>query len=64
MSLAVFVFFAQDELLAELDELEQEQLDKSLLDIGPENVPLPNVPSTSLPSRPGKKLLHSATLQA
>lgn len=46
----------QDELLAELDELEQEELDKNLLEIGgPENVPLPNVPSTSLPSRPGKK---------
>lgn len=46
---------SQDELLAELDELEQEELDKNLLEIGPENVPLPNVPSTSLPSRPGKK---------
>lgn len=50
----------QDELLAELDELEQEELDKNLLEIGgPENVPLPNVPSTSLPSRPGKKLLKN-----
>lgn len=46
---------SQDELLAELDELEQEELDKNLLEIGgSENVPLPNVPSTSLPSRPGK----------
>jgi len=42
----------QDELLAELEELEQEELDKNLLEIG-DNVPLPNVPSTSLPSRPG-----------
>ncbi|KAG7220372.1 hypothetical protein INR49_018210 [Caranx melampygus] len=48
--------FDEDELLAELDELEQEELDKNLLEIGgPENVPLPNVPSTSLPSRPAKK---------
>lgn len=52
----------QDELLAELDELEQEELDKNLLEIGgPENVPLPNVPSTSLPSRPGKSLLKTDT---
>lgn len=52
-------FLSQDELLAELDELEQEELDKNLLEIGgPENVPLPNVPSTSLPSRPGKNNLH------
>ncbi|KAG7519861.1 charged multivesicular body protein 4b [Solea senegalensis] len=48
--------FDEDELLAELDELEQEQLDKNLLEIGgPENVPLPNVPSTSLPSRPERR---------
>lgn len=47
--------FSQDELLAELDELEQEELDKNLLEIGPENVPLPNVPSTLLPSRPGER---------
>ncbi|KAG7273266.1 hypothetical protein CRUP_009694 [Coryphaenoides rupestris] len=45
-----------DELLAELDELEQEELDKNLLEIGgAENVPLPNVPSTSLPSRPAAR---------
>lgn len=44
--------------MAELDELEQEELDKNLLEIGgPENVPLPNVPSSSLPSRPGKMLV-------
>ncbi|KAI9531021.1 Charged multivesicular body protein 4C [Dissostichus eleginoides] len=48
--------FDEDELLAELDELEQEELDKNLLEIGgPENAPLPNVPSSSLPSRPAKK---------
>lgn len=51
-------FFCQDDLLAELDELVQVELDQSLLDIeGTENVSLPNVPSTSLPSRPGKSLM-------
>ncbi|XP_020377185.1 charged multivesicular body protein 4b [Rhincodon typus] len=45
--------FDEDELMAELEELEQEELDKSLLEIGgAENVPLPNVPSTSLPATP------------
>lgn len=43
--------------MAELDELVQLELDQSLLDIeGTENVPLPNVPSASLPSRPGKSM--------
>ncbi|KAI5621994.1 charged multivesicular body protein 4c, partial [Silurus asotus] len=43
--------FDEDELLAELEELEQEELDNNLLEIsGPENVPLPSVPSTSLPA--------------
>lgn len=46
--------FVQDELLAELEEMEQEELDKDLLEVeGPATVPLPSVPSTSLPSRPG-----------
>lgn len=55
--------FPQDELLAELDELQQEELDKNLLEIGgSENVPLPNVPSTSLPSRPGKSLTISCKM--
>lgn len=49
--------FSQDELLAELDELQELELEKSLPEIGgSENIPLPNVPSTSLPSRPGKSL--------
>lgn len=40
--------------MAELEELEQEELDKNLLEIeGTEDVPLPSVPSASLPSRPG-----------
>ncbi|XP_063507702.1 putative charged multivesicular body protein 4B-like protein CHMP4BP1 [Pongo pygmaeus] len=38
----------EDELMAELEELEQEELDKNLLEIsGPETVSLPNVPSYS-----------------
>lgn len=49
----------QDDLLAELEELEQEELDKNLLDIqGTEDVPLPSVPSTSLPARPGIQHLY------
>ncbi|XP_040059340.1 charged multivesicular body protein 4b [Gasterosteus aculeatus] len=48
--------FDEDELMAELEELEQEELDKNLLEIqGTQDVPLPSVPSTSLPSRPAKK---------
>lgn len=48
--------YDEDELMAELEELEQEELDKNLLDIqGVEDVPLPSVPSTSLPSKPAKK---------
>ncbi|KAF3690306.1 Charged multivesicular body protein 4b Chromatin-modifying protein 4b [Channa argus] len=46
--------YDEDELLAELEELEQEELDKNLLEIEGD-VPLPSVPSTSLPSRPAKK---------
>ncbi|XP_061779714.1 charged multivesicular body protein 4b-like [Nerophis lumbriciformis] len=46
----------EDELLAELEEMEQEELDRNLLEVeGTSDVPLPNVPSTSLPSRPAKK---------
>ncbi|XP_020338991.1 charged multivesicular body protein 4b-like [Oncorhynchus kisutch] len=48
--------FDEDDLLAELEELEQEELDKNLLEItGTDNVPLPNVPSASLPVRPAAK---------
>lgn len=45
--------------MAELEELEQEELDKNLLEIsGPETVPLPNVPSIALPSKPGECFLR------
>jgi charged multivesicular body protein 4 len=48
--------FDEDELMAELEELEREELDRNLLEIsGPETVPLPNVPSIALPSKPTKK---------
>ncbi|XP_067409653.1 charged multivesicular body protein 4c [Emydura macquarii macquarii] len=39
--------FDEDELMAELEELEQEELNKKMTDVR-----LPSVPSTSLPSRP------------
>ncbi|KAM9799170.1 charged multivesicular body protein 4b-like isoform X2 [Syngnathus typhle] len=46
----------EDELMAELEELEQEELDRNLLDVeGMANVNLPSVPSVLLPSRPAKK---------
>lgn len=44
--------FDEDELMAELEELEQEKLDQDLLQIsGAEDVPLPNVPSNPLPKK-------------
>lgn len=55
----------KDELLAELEEMEQEELDKNLLEVeGPSSDPLPNVPSTSLPARPGMVGLSEPTLQS
>uniref|UniRef100_K7F341 Charged multivesicular body protein 4C n=1 Tax=Pelodiscus sinensis TaxID=13735 RepID=K7F341_PELSI len=39
--------FDEDELMAELEELEQEELNKKMTDVR-----LPSVPSTSLPTRP------------
>lgn len=45
----------EDELLAELEELEQEELDQNLLNIDTNVDTLPNVPSTSLPSKPAAK---------
>ncbi|XP_077384786.1 charged multivesicular body protein 4b-like [Festucalex cinctus] len=60
----------EDELMAELEEMEQEELDRNLLDVeGAPDVTLPSVPSTSLPARPAKKReeeddLDMADLQA
>lgn len=42
--------FDEDELLAELEELEQEELNKKMT-----NIRLPNVPSSSLPAQPERK---------
>lgn len=39
-----------DELAKELEELEQEELDKDLLNVGPAAGKLPDVPSTDLPT--------------
>ena len=47
----------QDELLAELEELEQEDLDETLLNVGG-TTELPSVPSTELPQPEGKFEIH------
>lgn len=39
-----------DDLMKELEELEQEELDKELINVGPASDKLPDVPSTDLPS--------------
>ncbi|VFV36367.1 charged multivesicular body protein 4c [Panthera pardus] len=41
--------FDEDELMAELEELEQEELNKKMT-----NIHLPNVPSSSLPAQPAR----------
>lgn len=41
--------FDEDELMAELEELEQEELNKKMT-----NIRLPHVPSSSLPAQPGR----------
>lgn len=46
--------FFQDELNAELEELEQEGLDEELLKVGG-TADLPTVPTTELPAQPGEK---------
>lgn len=45
----------EDELMAELEEMEQEELDKELLDVGPTSSKLPDVPTSSLPAPVSKK---------
>ena len=49
-----------DDLARELEELEQEELDKDLLNVGPATTKLPDVPSTDLPttSKDKKKGIH------
>ena len=46
----IYHSFLQDDLLAELDELEQETLDEQMLNIG-SAAELPNVPRTELPKQ-------------
>ncbi|XP_026546192.1 transmembrane 9 superfamily member 1 [Notechis scutatus] len=46
----------EDELLAELEEMEQEDLDKELLNVGQASPELPNVPSSRLPNVPASKV--------
>ena len=52
-----------DELEKELEELEQEELDKELLGVQPETDQLPDVPATDLPAKAKEKkkgkLYHS-----
>lgn len=45
----------EDELEKELEELEQEELDKELLGVQPETDELPEVPSTDLPAKAKEK---------
>ena len=44
-----------DDLLNELNDLEQEELDKDLLNVGPSTTKLPDVPSTDLPTTSKEK---------
>lgn len=44
----------EDELMAELEELEQEDLDKEMLDLGSTTTDLPEVPAAEVP-KPSKK---------
>lgn len=46
--LYIIYFFLQDELMAELEELEQEQLDEQLLEVGTPSadINLPSVPAS------------------
>lgn len=50
--LTVLLLIFQDELEKELEELEQEELDKELLDIGPTADELPEPPKTDMPKIP------------
>lgn len=52
-----------DELAKELEELEQEELDKDLLNVGPATSKLPDVPSTDLPKATKDKEKKKGLLQ-
>ncbi|XP_019721831.1 charged multivesicular body protein 4c-like [Hippocampus comes] len=49
--------YDEDELLAELEELEQEDMEDNLRSMGG----LPSVPSARLPSAPSGRVAHRAT---
>ncbi|XP_062993285.1 transmembrane 9 superfamily member 1 [Elgaria multicarinata webbii] len=51
----------EDELLAELEEMEQEDLDKELLNVGEPTPELPNVPASRIPNVPASKVPAAAT---
>lgn len=51
----------EDELEKELEELEQEELDKELLGVQPETDQLPDVPSTDLPAKAKDKKKAAVT---
>lgn len=53
----------EDELLAELEEMEQEDLDKELLDVGPAACDLPDVPTSTLPTPARKEKDEDAELR-
>ncbi|XP_043914575.1 charged multivesicular body protein 4b-like [Protopterus annectens] len=46
----------EDELLAELEEMEQEELERDLLKVEDEPVPLPSIPKTKVPTVPAHKV--------
>jgi len=56
----------EDELLAELDELEQEQLDEAMLNIPTkvtDDVSFPSVPADSLPAKPAEPSKSKAVVE-
>lgn len=54
----------EDELEKELEELEQEELDKELLGVGPSANELPEVPNAELPERAKAKEKKPAAVAA
>ncbi|CAD6195311.1 unnamed protein product [Caenorhabditis auriculariae] len=55
----------EDDLMRELEELEQEELDKKLLDANPAPINLPDAPASRLPAvsnRPAKVAAHDEDL--
>ena len=57
----IYVLVFQDELMAELEDLEQEELDRALIDVGPAADELPSVP-TAEPAAASKGQFQLASL--